>query len=77
MKLVEQSKPARCNRWQLLAASVIFHHSMSSEEVLKTEFCGVEGKVPDKQFVVHAINLLGLTFCFPGLFPNHRVSNHH
>jgi hypothetical protein len=47
------------------------------EEVLKTQFRAIEGKISYEEFVVHVDWLLGLIFLFPGTFPNHRVSNQH
>lgn len=74
----DESKTARAARDAICDEIDVLHDPVSREEILQTQFRGVEGKVPDKQFVVHDdSNLLGLTFSFPGLFPNRRVSNHH
>ena len=41
---------------------------MGGEEILKPEFRGVEGEVPDKQFVVHAF-AAWTDFLFPWTVP--------
>lgn len=49
----DKSESARTARDAIGDKIDVFHDSVSGEKILQAQFRGVEGKVPDKQFVVH------------------------
>jgi hypothetical protein len=54
----DEGEPARAAGDAIGDEVDIFHDAMGGEQILQGEFCRIEGKIPDEEFIVHDDSLL-------------------
>jgi hypothetical protein len=73
----DKTKPTRTARGAIHHQVGFEDRTMRGERVLEVVFCGVEGKIPYKQFITHMMFDCQDKRCTCQTVPECRVSNHH